>query len=334
MAGRGHDVTLYSMPDDKDAHGEIDGAVKVTYLRVSGERNGAGKNAAEMKGYLDSGGFSAVVAIDMSSYGFMAAKAKAARVLLVSTGIDIYRAAASGKKSMIVKSVRHADGVLAAAPNIITKIKEYFRKDKAYFVAPFGVDMERFRKRDAERPDGVCFGSLKQLEAWNGVDLVLEAFAKYRKQVEAPARLRVVGDGPCRPELESKAAALGVADSVEFTGYVKNADMPDMINTMDVVVQMTREESFGVSGVEAMACETPLVASDTYGASEYILNGVTGYLVKAGNTDACAGKMAEAVKNPQARKTMGGMAREDVYAQYGLPGCIEKFEAAVKSVAG
>ncbi len=333
MASKGHQVTLYSMPNHKDEYGEIAPNVRVEYLGLNEAQNGAKKNAAQLKAALSGGGYDAVVAIDMTNYGYMAAKAGAQNVLLVSTGIDIYQMALSGKKAVVVKAIKHARGVLATAPNVITKIQEVYKKEKAYYTVPFGVDMNLFQNKEVEKGSVPCFGSIKFLEFMNSVDLVLEAFGKYLKKTGKEAKLKVVGSGVLEADLKSKAQALGIADSVEFLGYVKNADLPDVINTMDLVVQMTKEECFGVSGVEAMACGVPMVASDTFGASEYVLNHVTGYLVKAGNTDACAEKMAEAVRNPQALEKMGALAREDVLEKYRLDNCATKFEAALREVA-
>lgn len=332
MAGQGHDVALYSMPNHKDEFSEIDENVQVTYLDIPQTQGGVKKNARQFQSLLSGADYNALVAMDMATYGFMAAKARAERVLLVSTGLDVYTCVNTGQKSLVLKSIRHAGAVCATAPNIITKIKEYYKKDQRYFVTPFGVDMDAFKKAPVEH-DKPCFGSIKFLEYGNGVDAVLEAFAKFTNKYDTDAVLKIVGNGLYENDLKQKANQLGIADKVEFVGYIKNADMPSAINSMDAVVQMTKEECFGVSAVEAMACEVPLVASDTYGASEFILNGVTGYLVKPDNTDACADRMMDIIKNKDARERMGKLCREDIESAYNLPLCVEKFEEALKSVA-
>jgi len=332
MAGAGHEITLFSMPDHKDEFSEIDEKAKIVYLDVPESQGGTKSNVKQFKALLADTGYEALCAFDMTTYGFMAAKAKAAHVLLVSTGLDVYTCADTGKKSLVKKSVKHADAVCATAPNIITKIKDYYKNEKKYFVTPFGVDMDKFTKRSVPH-DKPCFGSIKFLEPGNGVDAVIEAFAKFLGKYSADATLKVVGSGSYENGLKQKADQLGVADKVEFVGYVKNSDMPGVINTMDAVVQMTKEECFGVSAMEAMACEVPLVASDTYGASEFILNGVTGYLVKPDNLDACADRMMDIIKNNESRERMGHLCREDTLPLYNLPLCVQKFEEAIKSAS-
>ncbi len=333
LVGKGHTITLYTMPDHQQQHGELHDGAEVVYLPANSGPDGIKQNTAPLKLFLKNGAFDAVVAMDLSTYAFMAIKAKAKKLLAVSTGLDVYNAAKAGNKAAVLTSVKKAIAIAATAPNIITKIKELYKKEKQYFVTPFGVDMEKFNKKQVERGQEVTFGSIKFLEPWNSVDLVIEAFARFLSRTDVPARLKIVGDGSQEDALKQKVESLGIQEMVEFLGYVNNDDMPDVINTMDVAVQMTAEECFGVSGVEAMACEVPLVASDTVGASEYILNGVTGHLVKAGNVNACGDKMIDITKNPQARAKMGEACREDMLPLYDLKDCVEKFEEALNAAA-
>lgn len=327
-----HDVTVFSLPDQKDEQGELDGKVTVEYLPFSTAQGGYKKNAAELKGKLAAGGFGVVNAFGATTYGFLAAKAKAPNVLLTVLGPDVYAEADRGLKGLVKKSVKHAAGVLAAAPNVITRVKTLYKKEKAYFVAPFGVDTEVFKKLGAEKPeDSMCFGSLKALEYGNGVDHVLDAFAKYLEKTTGAATLKIAGTGSMESSLRQKAQSMGIADKVEFLGHVKNADMTALLATIDVTVQMGDAEAFGVPGIESMACEVPVVASDTVGASEYILNGVTGYLVKIGNVDRCCECMME-LRDKAAREHMGELARGDIKESYELAACREKYEEALRAV--
>lgn len=334
LTERGHDITLYSMPNEQDALHEIAEPAKVIYLSVPEAAGGLKKNIAQIKTELGGAEYKAAAAFDMLTYGYMAAKARLAHVLLVSTGLDIVNGLKAGQKGTIKKAVKAAAAVCATAPNVITRIKEVYKKEKEYFVTPFGVDMEKFRKFDVPRSDEITFGSLKRLEYYDHVEYVIEAFAKFCELLGEKARLRVVGSGPALEELEAKAQSLGVADQVEFLGYVRNEDMPGVINTLDISVQMPDDECLGISAIESMACEVPVVSSDTDGASEYILNGVTGFLVKAGNTTRCADCMLDLAQNKALRENMGFHGRQDVMENYSLPQCIDKFEEALQAASG
>ncbi|MEA4853129.1 MAG: glycosyltransferase [Christensenella sp.] len=328
-----NDVTVYSLPEQKDEAGELNEKVTVVYLPFSEMQNGYKKNAAQLKTYLASENFGVVNALGATTYGVLAIKAKAPHTVLTVLGPDIYAAADLGKKGIVVKSIKYADAIIAPSPSMITRVKELYKKEKSTFVVPFGVDLQKFQKEDVEKPDdSICFGSLKALEYGNGVDLVIDAFAKFLQQSAMNATLKIAGAGSLENSLKQKAQSMGIADRVEFIGYVKNDDLPAVLNTMDATINMSAAEAFGLVGLESMACEVPVVSSDTVGASEYILNGVTGYLVKVGNTDRCCDCMME-LRDERAREHMGSLARGDVAESYDLVNCKKKYADALKSVA-
>jgi glycosyltransferase involved in cell wall biosynthesis len=113
-----------------------------------------------------------------------------------------------------------------------------------------------------------------------GVDLLLEAAPGLKE-----ATLVVGGDGPMRPDLEARAAALGV--SARFTGYVKDEDLPWLYRAADVFILPTRElEGFGLVAIEAMACGTPALGTPV-GAIPEVL-GPLGLVLEAATPAAIA----------------------------------------------
>ncbi len=327
LSAKDYDITLYSMADEKDEYAELSESVSVNYLPFAQTQKGFKKNVAPLKAALLQSSYDAIIAFDMATYGFTVAKTKASPVLMVSTGLDLL-----AKKSVLVKSIRCANAVCATAANIISELKTICKDEKKYFVTPFGVDVELFKNTAQEKGEHPCFGSVKFLEPINRVDAVIDAFAVFLKNHDDKATLKIVGNGSLEQELKNKVQTLGIGNNVEFLGYVKNSDLPAVISTFDVVVQLTSTERLGISGIEAMACEVPLVAGDTYGASEYILNSVTGYLVRAENINSACAQMAELVSNKAALAKMGVSCREDITEKYNLSDCTEKFIKAIQSV--
>lgn len=336
LSAKGHAITLYTMPNEQDQLGEISSRVTIVNMPHAEAQGGLRKNVSYLKSAIPDAGYKAVAAFDMLTYGNMAARASLPHVLLVSTGLDIINGMRAGEKSTIQKSVKEAVAVCATAPNVITRIKEVYSKDKdkPFFVTPFGVDMDLFKKKEVSRSSAFTFGSLKRLEYYNHVDDVISAFAEFRNKCGMESLLRVAGNGPAMDDLVAQAKKLGIEENVEFLGYVRNTDMPDVINTLDVAVQMPDDECLGISAIEAMACEVPVVSSETDGASEYILNGVTGYLVRAGNINRCSDRMMKLATHPEEREKMGFDGRRDVMENYSLPECVEKFEEALQAASG
>src|SRR6185503_3578849 len=109
-----------------------------------------------------------------------------------------------------------------------------------------------------EQPVVLFFGGLKPRK---NLHVLLEAWA--RAADEAPtARLLVAGGGPMLDELRGRAARLGVADRVVFTGYVPEAEKTDVFNLADIFFFPSAMEGFGLTVAEAMASGLPVVASN------------------------------------------------------------------------
>lgn len=333
LAEIGHNVTVISAPDQKDENGGLNAGINVIYLDVPSDKDGFKKNAKQFKTVISQIPYDALTAFGSCEYGALAERAGTAKTLLYITGRDVYDCEENGTKSAVKKSIAAAAAVCAPAPNIISRAKEVYKKDKVFFEAPYGVDMQLFNK--GQKSVGtLCFGSIKPLIPRYGVGAVLEAFKKYLDKPDTSAVLKIAGTGTLEAPLKQTAQAMGIADAVEFLGEIKHADMPAVLQQIDVLVELPPEEYFSLTALEAMACEVPVISSDTIGASAFILNAVTGYLVKPDNTDACAARMLDLSADNGARQRMGKMAREDIEPVYNKETCTDKLLKALNFTAG
>lgn len=124
-----------------------------------------------------------------------------------------------------------------------------------------------------------------------GVALLIAAHAKVRTSVPS-ARLRLVGDGPLRRELHALGAALGVADSVEFTGWSGHDRVHAAFrDAWACVCPSLWAEPFGLAAVESIAMGVPVIASDSGGFRETVDHGVSGLLFETGNVGSLAERM-------------------------------------------
>ncbi|WP_226282632.1 glycosyltransferase [Janibacter indicus] len=175
-----------------------------------------------------------------------------------------------------------------------------------------GVDPEHFAP-GPERPpssDGaVTVGYVGRLAPHKGVDVLLEAVA-----AEPRLHLVVAGAGPQASQLQARARQPDLAARVELIGSVDKVDLPDLYRSLDVlaVPSLTTAgwvEQFGRVAVEAMACGTPVVASDS-GALPDVVRGA-GLLVPPGDVTALAEALARAGTDERLSATMRreGIAR-------------------------
>ena len=143
-----------------------------------------------------------------------------------------------------------------------------------------GVDLLLFRPQDradastALGLDGFTLLCVGGLIPRKGLDLVLDALAKCPDYT-----LLIAGGGPQRAALEAQAKRLGVAGRVRFLGEVAHADLPSVYAAADVLVLASSREGWANVLLEAMACGTPVVATDVNGAGEVVRARAAGVLM-------------------------------------------------------
>jgi glycosyltransferase involved in cell wall biosynthesis len=157
----------------------------------------------------------------------------------------------------------------------------------------------------AERPTFLYVGRLRR---YKGLDIVLRALATARV-ARADLVLEIAGQGDDRPRLERLARALGVADAVRFVGFVSDEEKRRLMRRAWAVVFPSPKEGWGISNVEAAACGTPALASDSPGLRESVRDGETGFLVPHGDVRALTQRMLELAGDPMLVARLGRGAR-------------------------
>lgn len=145
-------------------------------------------------------------------------------------------------------------------------------------------------------------GCAARLEDQKGIDFLLQAMAQIPE-----ARLVLVGDGERREALEQQAQALGMADRVEFKGWLDDAGAE--IAAFDVFALASRDEAFPLTIVEAMLSGTPVVATDVGSVAEAVIDSVTGLLVPAGDVPALVAAVRRLLADGDLRDRLATAAR-------------------------
>lgn len=152
------------------------------------------------------------------------------------------------------------------------------------------IDHRRFRRvpeRSAEirrqlglAPDDVVIGTVGRLERQKRFDLLIDAFARLRAE-RSNLRLLIVGDGSLRQPLEAQIADRGLEGTCQLLGH--RTDIIDLHHAMDLFVQSSDYEGTPNAVLEAMALETPIVATDVGGTAEVARHGVDALILQPGS---------------------------------------------------
>jgi phosphatidylinositol alpha-mannosyltransferase len=196
----------------------------------------------------------------------------------------------------------------------------------AYQIVPNGVDIERFASRRPPLPGGPpTILALGRLDPRKGIEHLIDALPHVMRAL-GPVRLVIAGDGPRRPALERRARARAPG-AIEFLGAVPPERTPQLYAAADCLcAPATRNESFGIVLLEAMASGRPIVASDLSGYRRVIVAGQTGWLVPPGDPPALARALIRVLGDPDHARTMGEAGRERAQS-YAWPRVSERLVA-------
>ena len=175
-------------------------------------------------------------------------------------------------------------------------------------VVPNAVDTARLTPSAGARfltPTILYLGRLKR---YKRVDLVIDAVARLRAS-ERPVQLLIAGQGDSRGALEARVARLGLQQSVRFLGFVSEERKLELLRGSWVHVLTSPKEGWGIANLEAAACGTPTVASDSPGLRDSVVEGETGYLVPHGDVDQLALRIRTLLQDARLREEMGLRAR-------------------------
>jgi N-acetyl-alpha-D-glucosaminyl L-malate synthase BshA len=226
-------------------------------------------------------------------------------------------------------ALERSDVVTAVSGFLQEKTRQNFNPETPISVIPNFVDTNLYKRVE-------CTQLLKQLHIED--EFVLMHVSNFRpvKRVQdcvrileevrktVPAKLVFVGDGPERSDAERLVRELGLWDHVKFLG--KQSALPEILSIADIFLLPSQSESFGLSALEAMSCEVPVIATNIGGVPEVVGHGECGYIAELGDVQRMARYCVELLTTPKKLAAFRANARKRAIQQYDIDLIVPMYE--------
>lgn len=253
-----------------------------------------------------------------------------------SDTFDISLEDIQGKQNRIWKLLYQIQKAIFISSDIVQVQSEFQRSSVKNFygieyskirVLPNPVDTSRFKPlKVARNEDQLNLLTVSRLLPWKGLHHLFNALPKVIESVEQRVKLFIIGEGEGDYEVKLKKLRkeLGLEENIEFLGRVENERLPEYLNSCDIFIQPSLYEPFGISIIEAMACECAVIATKTGGVPEIITDGEHGILVNPGIPEELSQKIIYLSRDKKERKRLGENARWKVISSYSYESVIAK----------
>jgi glycosyltransferase involved in cell wall biosynthesis len=211
-------------------------------------------------------------------------------------------------------------------------------------IVPQAVDLQRWspgpadpavRRSLTDDAGALLVGIVGRIDPMKGIDVLVRAMA-HLTGPSGRARLVVVGspgldDGGYERTVKADADRL-LGDRVRFVG--PRADVPDVLRSLDVLVNASSAEPFGLTVLEAQASGVPVVAASSGGIVDFVRDGDNGLLVPPGDAAALARALERLCEDPELRIRLGRRGRETAEATHSLDHRADSLAEIYRAVAG
>ena len=189
---------------------------------------------------------------------------------------------------VVTFSINQSDGVTAVSSDLRKETFEHFKITNEIEVIPNFIDLEKFKKQKKDHfKKAICPNNealvvhTSNFRKVKRIGDVVQIFANIHAEI--PSKLLMIGDGPERNKAERLCREFNITDDVRFLGKLEAVE--EVLSVADLFLMPSEKESFGLAALEAMACEVPVISSNTGGIPELNVQGVTGFLSPVGDIE-------------------------------------------------
>jgi len=223
---------------------------------------------------------------------------KKAPIVINVHGSDIIKTKNSVFSPFIAYCLKRIDCLVVPSSyfkTVVLEIYPFFETEKIEISPSGGINFDVFypTHQVLEEDRVFNFGLVSRIDHNKGWDDFLLALYSL-KQKGYQFKASIAGQGKEELKLVDDIIKLGLGDNVTYLGLIDQNNLIDLYNNVDVLVFPTKlKEGLGLVGLEAMACSTPVIASNSSGPATYVKDGVNGFLFEPGNIDDLSCKLVK-----------------------------------------
>lgn len=231
---------------------------------------------------------------------------------LVTTmhGTDVRIARSVTMSRPAFRHVLHNSSAITAVSRWLAHEAQSIVSTPAPVVAPMPVASEVFSPGGARKKNALLF--VGRITSQKGLDLLLETMTRLPTEIS----LDVVGEGPERTAMEALAEQLQLGGRVRWHGMQSQRDLASFYQSAAALVVPSADEGLGLVAVEAMLCETPVVAFESGGLPDVVQHERTGLLVSERSADALAAAVRYVLATPDGGRSLGEAGRMHALATF------------------
>lgn len=192
-----------------------------------------------------------------------------------------------------IKRILGFNYIIAVAKHIEEKIKNAGFKGESLTIYN-GYKTSNFTKGKIQK-DAFIFGTLSRLSKEKNVAAAIKSFKKFLDETTSNSLLIIAGEGEEKTSLKELVKNLDLTQKVKFIGWIKNQE--EFFNVLDVFLQPALEEPFGITILESFNYETPVIACNSFGPKEIIIDNYSGYLFEKDDENSLFAAMKKAHLN-------------------------------------
>lgn len=229
-------------------------------------------------------------------------------------------------RSWVRHLLRRATILVGQSSNTIGNMNRYYTPELNARCIPLGIQRPKvepgIRAAFGVSDEAVVLVTVGRLVARKGLSQLIALMGRLRK---AKAKLLVLGSGPMEQTWKNEARHRGVESDVLFLGQVSDHDKFKILGMSDLYVSTSQHEGFGLVFLEAMACGLPVVCYNHGGQTDFLSDGVTGYLVELNDMQRFE-ERCEILIGDKARRQMMGQENLRRVEEYFIDRCAQRYE--------